>query len=252
MRRPLDSVLSGMIEMQMNKLSIRGIPAVVWGTPSPRVFVAVHGNLSHKTDTVIRLLAEVAIPKGWQVLSFDLPEHGDRPEGNPPCKAMECVADLNRVMKYAKFRWRETGLFACSMGAYFSLLAYQEEVFRQCLFLSPVVEMGRLIENMLRWAGLSPQRLEAAGALVIPAGQALYWDDYCFIKAHPVTRWEVPTDLLYGENDALCERVLLDEFARRFDCRLQVMERGEHFFHTPEQLAVYRDWLEKRLEAGSD
>lgn len=226
---------------------VEGIPAAVWGEPAPRVFVAVHGNLSHKADTVIRLLAETAAPKGWQVLSFDLPEHGDRPRGGPPCKASAAKTDLARVMAYAKSRWRETGLFACSMGAYFSLLTYQEEVFHQCLFLSPVVDMGRLIENMLRWSGFSPQRLEAAGELVTPAGQTLYWDDYRFIQAQPVARWAAPTDILSGENDDLCERDVLDAFVRRFGCRLQVMEQGEHWFHTPEQLAVYQAWLEKRL-----
>ena len=93
-------------EMEMETLFIRGIPAVVWGELSHHVLIAVHGNLSHKTDTVIRLLAEAAIPKGLQVLSLDLPEHGDRPKGNPPCKASAAKADLGLVMEYAKSRWR--------------------------------------------------------------------------------------------------------------------------------------------------
>ena len=138
------------------------------------------------------------------------------------------------------------------MGAYFSLLAYPDETIRQCLFLSPVVDMRRLIENMLRWSNLSQQRLAAEGELVTAAGQTLYWDDYCFIKAHPVTRWEPQTEILYGENDGLCERAVLDAFAQRFDCRLQVVEQGEHWFHTPEQLAVYRGWLEERIKTVSN
>ena len=72
--------------MEMETLFIRGIPAVVWGELSHHVLIAVHGNLSHKTDTVIRLLAEAAIPKGLQVLSLDLPEHGDRPRETRPAK----------------------------------------------------------------------------------------------------------------------------------------------------------------------
>ena len=50
-------------EMEMETLFIRGIPAVVWGELSHHVLIAVHGNLSHKTDTVIRLLAEAAMRK---------------------------------------------------------------------------------------------------------------------------------------------------------------------------------------------
>jgi hypothetical protein len=44
---------------------------------------------------------------------------------------------------------------------------------------------------------------------------------------------------------------VLDAFVQRFDCRLQVVKQGEHWFHTPEQLAVYRNWLEKRIEPAS-
>lgn len=36
--------------MEMETLFIRGIPAVVWGELSHHVLIAVHGNLSHKTD----------------------------------------------------------------------------------------------------------------------------------------------------------------------------------------------------------
>lgn len=59
-------------------ISIHNIPSAVWGPSSEKVILAVHGNLSSKTDTPIRLLAETAVQKGYQVLSFDLPEHGDR------------------------------------------------------------------------------------------------------------------------------------------------------------------------------
>ena len=54
-----------------------------------------------------------------------------------------------------------------------------------------------------------------------------------------------------AKTTVLCERAVLDAFVQRFDCRLQVVKQGEHWFHTPEQLAVYRNWLEKRIEPAS-
>lgn len=42
-----------------------------------KIFIAVHGNMSNKEDAVIQILAEEADRKGYQVLSFDLPEHGE-------------------------------------------------------------------------------------------------------------------------------------------------------------------------------
>ena len=59
--------------MERKEFTLNGIPAVLWGEPSDRVIVAVHGNMSHKTDVVIRLLAQCAAAKECQVLSFDLP-----------------------------------------------------------------------------------------------------------------------------------------------------------------------------------
>ena len=53
-------------------------------------------------DVVIEILAEEAFQKGYQVLSFDLPEHGERKSDNTPCKVQFCVSDLSVIMNYAK------------------------------------------------------------------------------------------------------------------------------------------------------
>ena len=109
--------------MIKENLNIENIPAIVWGGKSNKVFVSVHGNMSKKEDTVIELLANKAISKGYQVISFDLPEHGQRNDG-VLCKVQNCVRELELVMDYVKERWQDISLFACSMGAYFSLLSY--------------------------------------------------------------------------------------------------------------------------------
>lgn len=84
---------------------------------------AVHGAQSHKEDTPFRLLAETF--KNTQILSFDLPEHGERKNASALCKPPVCVRDLSTVMDYAEDRWKHIGLFAVSMWAYFSLLAFE-------------------------------------------------------------------------------------------------------------------------------
>ena len=68
--------------MKIEKISINNIPSIIWGENSNKLFIAVHGNLSNKEDKVIKLLAEKVVGKGYQVLSFDLPEHGERKERN--------------------------------------------------------------------------------------------------------------------------------------------------------------------------
>lgn len=49
--------------------------------------------MSIKDDEIIVMLAEEAIAKGYQVLSFDLPEHGDRKEEDYACMVQNCVSE---------------------------------------------------------------------------------------------------------------------------------------------------------------
>lgn len=234
--------------MEQKQFLIKHIPAVIWGKASDRLIIAVHGNQSHKTDTVIELLAQHATTIGYQVLSFDLPEHGERKDEPILCKVQTCVEELIAVMEYSKTQAKDISVFGCSIGAYFSLLAYRDELLRQALFLSPVVNMERLIRNMMTWFSVSEERLQCEQEVSTPAGQTLYWDYYCYVKEHPITHWDVPTNILYGSADNLCENDVVSGFSDRFACGLTVLEHGEHFFHTPEQLAFYKSWLEETLQ----
>lgn len=233
--------------MKPSTLKINHIPAILWGAPSDKLIIAVHGNMSHKADTVVALLAECAVQKGCQVLSFDLPEHGGR-KGEPTlCKVQTCVEELHSVMAYAKTQAQEISLFACSMGAYFSLLAYQDEPLTQALLLSPVVDMELLICNMMTWFSVSEERLQAEQTVETPIGHTLYWDYYQYVKAHPVARWTAPTHILYGSADNLCARDVIERFTDRFHCKLAVLAEGEHFFHTPAQLDFFAKWLDDSI-----
>lgn len=231
--------------MIKQNLKIENIPAILWGDKSDKLFVVVHGNMSNKADDLVIVFAEEAIKKGYQVLSFDLPEHGDRKDENYKCKVQNCVKDLNTIMCYAQLLSNNISIFACSMGAYFSLSAYKNLLFKQCLFLSPVLNMERLINNMMIWFNVSESRLKLEKEISTPSGQTLYWDYYCYVKEHPIVDWNSPTSILYGSEDNLCEFDVVSAFVKSFDCDLRVMEQGEHYFHTEEQLKFFRQWLKE-------
>lgn len=234
--------------MFKNKFNIRNIPAVLWGEKSEKLFIAVHGNMSNKEDTVIQMLAKESVSKGYQVLSFDLPEHGDRKNHSIPCKVQYCISDLSIIMDYAKEHWREISLFACSMGAYFSLLAYEKNSIRKALFLSPVVNMEIIIDNMMMWFNVTPERLQKELTIETPIGQKLYWDYYCYVKQHHINTWNIDTKILYGAKDELCEFETINYFCEKYSCELEIMDNGEHYFHTEEQLNVFLNWLEKYID----
>lgn len=133
------------------------------------------------------------------------------------------------------------------MGVYFSLLAYKDENIKQCLFLSPVINMKIIIDNMMLWSNTTEKDLKEKQEIKTDFGQTLYWDYYLYVKENPITNWSKETFILYGSNDNMQEQNLIQEFSNNFNCELSVLENGEHYFHTKEQLSYYKDWLDKTV-----
>ena len=221
---------------------------MLWGKPSTKLLIAVHGNLSNKEDTVISIAAQKAVERGYQALSFDLPMHGERADVNYPCVPQNCVNDLITVCEYARSLAAEISLFACSMGAYFSLLAYHDFDLRQCLFLSPVVNMERIIGNMMEGFQVSEERLKAEKQIKLPIGQTLDWDYYYYVRENPICfDWKTPTAILYGSEDNLCAWKDVSAFANRVQATVKILEHGEHYFHTEDQLREFEGWVDNNL-----
>lgn len=233
--------------MRKEKHAIQGIPAVLWGDVKKPMFIAVHGNMSCKEDIVIERFAYVADNKGYCVLSFDLPEHGERSGSTSLCTVQNCVRELRMIYEHSKVTGTPVGIFGCSIGAYFSLLAYKNTPMEKVLFLSPVVNMKRIIDNMMMWFGISEERLQSELMIETPIGQTLYWEYYQYVVANPVESWMNPTSVLYGAQDTVCERDTIDDFVSQNTCSLDVMEDGEHHFHTEQQLVYYEKWLHAQL-----
>lgn len=232
--------------MKIDRINISNIPSIIWGKKSNRVFIAVHGNMSNKEDDVIKILAEKVINRGYQLLSFDLPEHGARKDDtNYLCKVQNCVKDLKQIIEYAKKNYQKINLWACSMGAYFSLLAYKDEDIKQCLFLSPVVNMKVIIDNMMLWSNTTEEKLKEKQEIKTDCGQTLYWDYYEYVKNNPITNWNKKTYILYGNKDNMQNEDIIKNFSNNFNCDLSILDGGEHYFHTEEQLKFYKEWLSK-------
>ena len=235
--------------METKRIKINNIPSIIWGEKSSKVFIAVHGNMSNKEDKVIEILANKVTNKGYQLISFDLPEHGERKiDTNYLCKVQNCVNDLKQIIEYAKVNYNEINIWACSIGAYFSLLAYKDEDLKQCLFLSPVVNMKIIIENMMLWSNTTEKELNEKQEIKTDFGQTLYWDYYLYVKENPITNWNKKTYILYGNKDNMQNESIIKDFSNEFNCDLTILKNGEHYFHTEEQLKFYNDWLDKIIK----
>ena len=235
--------------METKRIKINNIPSIIWGEKSSKVFIAIHGNMSNKEDKVIEILANKVTNKGYQLISFDLPEHGERKiDTNYLCKVQNCVNDLKQIIEYAKVNYNEINIWACSIGAYFSLLAYKDEDLKQCLFLSPVVNMKIIIENMMLWSNTTEKELNEKQEIKTDFGQTLYWDYYLYVKENPIKNWNKKTYILYGNKDNMQNESIIKDFSNEFNCDLTILKNGEHYFYTEEQLNFYNDWLDKIIK----
>ena len=232
--------------MEPKRIRINNIPAIIWGKSSNKLYIAVHGNMSNKEDEVIKIFAKKVIKSGYQLLSFDLPEHGERKEDiSYPCKVQNCVADLKQVMEYVKFKYNEVNIWACSIGAYFSLLAYKDENIKQCIFLSPVIDMKYIIDNMMFASNITEDELRKQKEIKTEFGQTLYFDYYEYVIKNKIKNWNKDTYILYGDKDNMQSLDVIKDFTNKYNCKLTILKDGKHYFHSVNQINCYKAWLDK-------
>lgn len=63
---------------------------MVYGAPGEKGYIFVHGQNGHKEEA--EAFAKNAVPAGYQVLSIDLPEHGERKHGEEKICAVDSGA----------------------------------------------------------------------------------------------------------------------------------------------------------------
>ena len=133
-------------------------------------------------------------------------------------------------------------LVANSIGAFFSMSSLDEALVDRAYFISPVVDMEKLIGRMMGWANVTEQELAEKKEIPTAFGETLLWEYLCYVRAHPLA-WRVPTRILYGEHDNLTDPETISAFARNTGASLTVMPGGEHWFHTDEQMQFLDNWI---------
>ena len=138
----------------------------------------------------------------------------------------------------------EVVLIANSIGAFFSMNALGEKCIKQALFISPMVNLEKLICNMMLWANVSEDELREKGEIAMNFGETLSWKYLCYVRENPI-QWNIPTHILYGSNDNLTDLETMQDLAQKVGASLTIMQGGEHWFHTDEQMDFLDRWIEK-------
>ena len=138
-------------------------------------------------------------------------------------------------------------LIANSIGAFLSMYTLAEKNISQALFISPIVNMEKLITDMMMWSNVTEDALQRKKEIPTAFGETLSWEYLCYVREHPI-KWSIPTCILYGGKDHLTSRETISEFSDRIGAILTVMEEGEHWFHTDAQMKVLDNWISNAMQ----
>lgn len=137
-------------------------------------------------------------------------------------------------------------MYACSIGAYFSLHAYKDKMFEKCLFLSPILDMNYLIQNMFLWFDVCESELKEKGEIETPI-ETLSWNYYQFVKNNPVKQWITPTYIMYGYRDTLQSEKVIHQFVKNFNCQLTISKDSEHSFMGDTDRNILQNWIKEYI-----
>ncbi len=154
----------------------------------------------------------------------------------------ETGAEILSAVEKLKTEYENIILIANSIGAFFSMNARIDSMIHKAFFISPIVDMEKLICDMMQWTNVTEAELKSKGVIRTDFGEDLSWNYLCYVRDHPI-RWSVPTNILYGSRDSLTSLKTMRAFAERHNAVLTVMEGGEHWFHTAEQMQFLDDWI---------
>ena len=154
----------------------------------------------------------------------------------------ETEKQIQNAFKALKQKYDSVYVIGNSIGAYFSMFALQNASVEKAFFISPILDMEKLILDMMLWANVTEKELQEQKTISTDFGETLSWEYFTFVREHPI-QWKTPTEILYAEYDNMTSRETVDNFVRTHEAKLTIMPKGEHWFHTPKQIAFLGKWL---------
>ena len=156
----------------------------------------------------------------------------------------EAKEEFQKYFADISSRYNDVVLIANSIGAYFSLISLSNFPIKKAIFISPVVDMESLILDMLNRENISEEELRLKKVIHTSFAETLSWEYLSFARSNPII-WNIPSTILYGKNDNITSFKTIIDFSEKINADLTVMENGEHWFHTEEQMLFLDNCFEK-------
>ena len=139
-------------------------------------------------------------------------------------------------------KYKKISIIANSIGAYFTMLSLTNKNIEKVFFISPIVDMEKLITDMMFLENITEEELYKKKEIKSSFGETLSWDYLTFVRKNPI-EWNVPTYILYGEKDNWTSYETILNFTNKSKANLTIMRDGEHWFHTDEQIEFLNNWI---------
>ena len=139
-------------------------------------------------------------------------------------------------------KYKKISIIANSIGAYFTMLSLINKNIEKVFFISPIVDMEKLITDMMFLENITEEELYKKKKIKTSFGETVSWDYLTFARKNPI-EWNIPTYILYGENDDLTSYETILNFTNKSKANLTIMKGGEHWFHTDEQIEFLNNWI---------
>ena len=154
----------------------------------------------------------------------------------------ETGQEISEAVDKLSDTYEEIVLIANSIGAFFSMNGNIDDKINRAFFISPIVNMEKLITDMMSWANVTEEDLQEKKYIETEFGETLSLEYLSYVRKHPII-WNVRTDILYGDKDNLTAIQTIKGFAEEHNATLTIMEQGEHWFHTEEQMTFLDNWI---------
>lgn len=144
-------------------------------------------------------------------------------------------------------KYKKISIIANSIGAYFTILSLTNKNIEKAFFISPIVDMEKLIIDMMILENITEEELYKKKEIKTSFGETLSWDYLTFVRKNPI-EWNVSTYILYGEKDNLTSYETILNFTNKSKANLTIMKGGEHWFHTDEQMEFLNNWIKSLIK----
>ena len=177
----------------------------------------------------------------YEIIGFDY-------KAELPWQAKE---EFQKYFDFVVIKYNDILLIGNSIGAYFSMISLSGKQIKKAMFISPIVDMENVILNMMKWENVSEEELEVKKIINTSFGESLLWEYLSYVRKNSII-WDIPTSILYGEKDDITSLKAMNNFANKINADLTILENGEHWFHTEEQISFLDSWFEKSICSNAD